>query len=258
MKVLSFQQPWASLIAAGIKDVENRTWEPKELPKRILIHASKKCSLRSMYDSPIEWVQEILNEQQMGNLPDFQDMPSNSIIGYFSVDRIDKKTDDSIWASGGDDHEKLLYWHLKDCYLFDEPITDVKGKLWLWDYDLDEDKLPSAHQVKLVGYEAKGEDVIIPVKEEIWKKLDENQDCRFDLGVLASLELCTENLESLKPFKSIIFEYKGQQRKFHLTEETEQQQQIDSKGEPCIYLSLLNPEGSERWMAYFKWDKEIK
>ena len=31
MKVLSIQQPWASLIVAGIKDIENRTWKPKEL-----------------------------------------------------------------------------------------------------------------------------------------------------------------------------------------------------------------------------------
>ena len=46
MKVLSVQQPWASLIVAGIKSVENRTWQPKQIPGRILIHASKKTSLR--------------------------------------------------------------------------------------------------------------------------------------------------------------------------------------------------------------------
>lgn len=42
MKVLSVQQPWASLICTGVKDVENRTWQPKEVPGRILIHASAK------------------------------------------------------------------------------------------------------------------------------------------------------------------------------------------------------------------------
>ena len=26
MKILSIRQPWASLIVAGVKDVENRTW----------------------------------------------------------------------------------------------------------------------------------------------------------------------------------------------------------------------------------------
>jgi hypothetical protein len=37
MKVLSVQQPWASLICAGIKDVENRSWKAAKVPGRILI-----------------------------------------------------------------------------------------------------------------------------------------------------------------------------------------------------------------------------
>jgi len=39
LKVLTIRQPWASLIMAGIKDVENRTWSTK-LRGRFLIHAS--------------------------------------------------------------------------------------------------------------------------------------------------------------------------------------------------------------------------
>lgn len=39
MKALSIKQPWASLIAHGIKDIENRTWATKYRGK-VLIHAS--------------------------------------------------------------------------------------------------------------------------------------------------------------------------------------------------------------------------
>ena len=44
MKVLSIKQPWAYLIASGIKDIENRTWKcpEKYIGKRVLIHASAK------------------------------------------------------------------------------------------------------------------------------------------------------------------------------------------------------------------------
>lgn len=38
-RVLSIKQPWASLIAHGIKNIENRTWKTK-FRGRILIHAS--------------------------------------------------------------------------------------------------------------------------------------------------------------------------------------------------------------------------
>ncbi len=40
--VLSIRQPWAWLIAAGHKDIENRTWRTN-YRGRILIHASKTC-----------------------------------------------------------------------------------------------------------------------------------------------------------------------------------------------------------------------
>ena len=49
MKVLSVQQPWASLICAGIKDVENRTWKAAKVPGRILIHASSKKVTKNFF-----------------------------------------------------------------------------------------------------------------------------------------------------------------------------------------------------------------
>ena len=41
MKALSIRQPWASLIMAGIKPVENRTWKTN-FRGRIWIHAGKR------------------------------------------------------------------------------------------------------------------------------------------------------------------------------------------------------------------------
>lgn len=41
MKALSIQQPWASLIVMGFKDIENRTW-PTRKRGQILVHAGKK------------------------------------------------------------------------------------------------------------------------------------------------------------------------------------------------------------------------
>jgi len=44
MKALSIRQPWAWLICAGYKDIENRSWRINllDLPCRIYVHASKK------------------------------------------------------------------------------------------------------------------------------------------------------------------------------------------------------------------------
>lgn len=46
MRALTVHQPWASLIVAGIKTVENRTWSPVEWMRgtRLVVHASKQWS----------------------------------------------------------------------------------------------------------------------------------------------------------------------------------------------------------------------
>lgn len=41
MKALSFRHPWAWLIVAGYKDIENRSW-PTNFRGRVYIHASRK------------------------------------------------------------------------------------------------------------------------------------------------------------------------------------------------------------------------
>jgi hypothetical protein len=42
MKALTVRQPWAGLIARGIKDVENRTWIPNlNLGDRFAVHAGR-------------------------------------------------------------------------------------------------------------------------------------------------------------------------------------------------------------------------
>lgn len=258
MKVLSVQQPWASLIVAGIKDVENRTWQPKQLPGRILIHASKKTSERMMDGEPLEWVQEIFNEQLFGNLPDFPDMPGNAIIGYVTVERIDKDNANSVWASGESNHEKLYYWHLTDAYVFDKPITNVKGKLWLWDYNLDENNLPPAHKVELKD-PVIGEDTLtVPLAKRYWDDLRSNSSLVIEMGTLAN-DLCLPDVYDLKPFKTITFTHDGKQRTFNLRPETEAQYFTDGGEDqnPAKFLSILNPDGGIRWIAYFLWSDEV-
>lgn len=68
MKALSIKQPWAWLICAGYKDIENRNWKigrksqhgpyssyhqanfTTELPCRICVHASKVGDMKSLPD----------------------------------------------------------------------------------------------------------------------------------------------------------------------------------------------------------------
>ncbi|MBF7090472.1 ASCH domain-containing protein [Flavobacterium sp. ALJ2] len=135
MKALSIKQPWASLIAHGIKEIENRTWKT-HFRGRIYIHASgtpaKGISLSS------------LSIDQFNSIPNIEaKITYSAIIG--EVDIIDCVVNHhSIWAEKtggkyvGDGvfvlSEKPIYnWVLANPVLYEKPILNVKGKLSFWE-----------------------------------------------------------------------------------------------------------------------------
>ena len=119
MKAISIKQPWASLIAHGIKDIENRTWEcpQKYIGQRVLIHASSsKPVFRYSF-----------------NQYDIIRKSSQSLIYNCMYDADCVQNHPSVWAEKG-----VWNWVLKDAVLFDKPIRDVKGRLSFWEYDLED------------------------------------------------------------------------------------------------------------------------
>lgn len=97
MKAISIKQPWASLIAHGIKDIENRTWAcPKKyIGQRVLIHASVKGS--NFWDSPVTGLVDNFLRNISKSGTDWSKYPFGAIIG--SVEIVDCVINHpSIWA----------------------------------------------------------------------------------------------------------------------------------------------------------------
>ena len=139
MKALSIKQPWASLIAHGIKDIENRNWKT-HFRGRIYIHASAKDS-GALYESlNVKQIEAMNNHWTDSPYPN---RPLSAIIG--EVDIVDCVVNHhSIWAEKtqgryvGDGVfvlcEKPIYnWVLANPVLYDKPILNVKGKLSFWE-----------------------------------------------------------------------------------------------------------------------------
>ena len=203
MKVLSVQQPWASLICSGVKDIENRTWQPKEVPGRILIHASSKKIPRD-YDMKYllpEEMSVISNLKLFGICPDYDEMYYSSIIGY--VDVVGFTTDSNSFWAGPDQ----IHWQLENAYLFDQPIQDVKGKLGLFDFDLDENSLPPAKKVEHNYPVLEGEHLSVHLGDKAWIILLED-DSVFNMDINDPYvidTICKEDSFELKPVKEITF-----------------------------------------------------
>lgn len=149
MKTLSIKQPWAILIASGIKDIENRTWKTN-YRGRIYIHASGTLAFKDFKG---------LNPSMMKALNDrdiFEEWEytRSAIIG--EVDIVDCVINHpSIWAdrsyhnvtssslpfSEENEPDYIVYnWVLANTVLYDKPILNVKGKLSLWEYREEEDE----------------------------------------------------------------------------------------------------------------------
>jgi predicted transcriptional regulator len=140
MKAISIKQPWASLIANGIKDIENRTWKLPEKYKgqRVLIHASAKSA--DFWDYPNAGIVHDFIDKITKTGTDYSQYPHGAIIG--SVQLVDCVINHpSIWAeksykAQSPGHEDLVIynWILANPILFPEPIP-AKGKLSFWDYN---------------------------------------------------------------------------------------------------------------------------
>ena len=92
MKALSIRQPWAELIVAGLKDIENRTWRT-DYRGPVLIHAGMKIE---PIDADLrEWVKRISGF----DLPQADDLPRGGIVGQAEiVDLVQSSS--SPWFSG--------------------------------------------------------------------------------------------------------------------------------------------------------------
>lgn len=145
MKALSIKNPWAMLIAHGIKPIENRS-RRTHFRGTFLIHTSQKPAFTEL--------QSCLTYSQWNDIPENKQTefltgkwPNGCIIGQ--VDLVDCVINHpSLWA------EQMEYdvcpdsglhilrkgqpyiwnWVLANPVLYDNPIENVKGALSFWEY----------------------------------------------------------------------------------------------------------------------------
>ena len=127
MKVITIKQPYASLIAAGLKEYEFRTWKTKYRGD-ILIHAGKGVDKKAM------------KKFECYNL----EYPSGCIIAKATLtdcieindkERLMLKEKNSLVYSGIIKHKEWKGYGFKLENIEKIDYIPINGKLSLWDYD---------------------------------------------------------------------------------------------------------------------------
>lgn len=214
MKALSVKQPWASIIIKGLKDVENRTWAVNDLPTTVLIHTGVSLDIQACEDLNYvvdEQCFEITNAQIMGTLPDFKDFPRSAILGYATVVECAENYP-SIWATPGSVH-----WVVKDVYEFDHPITNVKGKLGLYNYPMDVNNLPPAHKAEPRMPRVDGDVLHMPLSAEIFNEIKANDELGLELTSSLIKILCPDPSKAVAyKVPTILLESASESKAFEL------------------------------------------
>ena len=142
-KAISIKQPWAYLICANMKPIENRTWPLPEKHKgeRVFIHAGAK-PVGQYFNEGVFTSDQLNYLIQSKKIDLIEKVQTSAIIGSCRfVDCVINHP--SIWAEKSpmeirDGKEFLIgkpiyNWIIADPVLFEKPILDVKGKLNFWD-----------------------------------------------------------------------------------------------------------------------------
>lgn len=126
MKALSIKQPFAYLICAGFKDIENRNWSTK-FRGRIYVHAAKRDDWNEATD---DFIYGVFSGDVPSRIPRLGTNPEQfgAIIG--EVDIVDCVTESkSPWFVG------KFGFVLRNPTLYATPIP-CRGKLGFWEVGL--------------------------------------------------------------------------------------------------------------------------
>ena len=125
MKVLTLKQPWATLVAEGIKKYEFRTWKTN-YRGRVLIHAGAG-----------------IDKKELARFKDLNlEYPSKKIIAEVEIKdclELDDKLNDEITQENniayGSKYRTGYAWKLKNVKKINVD-KEINGKLGLWYIDL--------------------------------------------------------------------------------------------------------------------------
>jgi hypothetical protein len=153
MRALTLTQPWATMVASGIKRIENRDWrhDPKSMiGQRFAIHASREIDMETVEDIFIDKIYGadvpdlIIGERRSDPVVSARMLfPVSAIIGVATLERCIRKDDgrqSSIFAADAplhglpDDQHRWFFGPLGLVLTDIHPLIPIpcKGALSFW------------------------------------------------------------------------------------------------------------------------------
>lgn len=234
MKTLIINQPYASLVCNGLENVVHMKVPPSEIPCRLYIFADVQDNGGQ---TPLEWQQEVINQQLFGNLDYPDELPTKRLIGFVDVVRA-VPHDFNLWSRCSSQQAYLVSnarafvmpLHIKPC--------DVEQNL-----DFIE-RVNTRILIPRRPYFTDGEsELVLPVNESLYCMALGGANFSLQLtGEFAAL--VTDERGMLKPFTKYTLWHGNEGTTFVVDDDTEIVHELNDDGSDLRrYHSALSPDG---------------
>lgn len=140
MKAISIRQPWASLTAAGIRDIDLSNRDTNYRGPVLIVASSRRVGRDFGHDVPLDWYCRVRNAQALGWIPYDEELPVGCAVGMAMLEDCTTAMQDSPWSALGNN------WVLRDARVFCTPLSGLKGKQGLFDVpEIKEEGLPMSN-----------------------------------------------------------------------------------------------------------------
>lgn len=130
IKVISLHQPWASLMAMGVKRFETRSWGTK-FRGQVIIHATKQLYVDTRDAAFMKALREA-GIEDVNKLPLGCALAVGDLVGCYKAESVYPHITDAERLFGNYADGRIA-WEFKDVSLFNKPVP-VRGQQYLWDW----------------------------------------------------------------------------------------------------------------------------
>ena len=223
------KQPWAEMASAGLMTVVHVNAPLEEVPKRIFFYAMEPDH---SIGYPIEWLQEVHNQQVFGNIPKTDELPTNAIVGFANVGGI-APDDLNIWSRGAPPNRIFLV----NAHVFDKPIPPGVAD------ELSDDHLPPYHKIRRRFLYESENDLVVPVSADAFQFASQGQSFKIDL-IGDAVDVIVDRRNQLKPFSAFRLICGAKEKRFLFTDDCNIIVEVNEDGSLKLYPSVLREDGT--------------
>ena len=231
MILVELEQPFAEMVVRDLINVLHLKRRVERMTKEVVIYARKP---RKNSAIPLEWMQEVINQQKFGNLPPTEDLPTEKVVGVVKI-FFKAEPNYNIWSK----EPPTTSYVVGDACVLDEPLDVSMDEVKSWK------NLP--HEVKFHSFEpavphfrACDFEIVIPVCDSLYAQASQGKLITFEFaGKLANLmkDRCDG---SLIPFENMRLVNGHRWKRFHFFPTIEEEM---VNGTPKRYPSVLSDIG---------------